>query len=86
MESIQIIFGGVIMLFIAIEMAPVFVKLISQRGPYDFLLKAQEYGFESGHFEELAKTNAQIKKRSTKMTDEELEFLLARLKLGLDKS
>jgi multidrug efflux pump subunit AcrA (membrane-fusion protein) len=35
----------IILLFIAIETAPVFVKLISPRGPYDDLLEQHEYGF-----------------------------------------
>lgn len=35
----------IILLFIAIETAPVFVKLISPRGPYDDLLEQHEYAF-----------------------------------------
>ncbi|MCK7557049.1 DUF4407 domain-containing protein [Chitinophaga sedimenti] len=35
----------IILLFIAIETAPVFVKLISPRGPYDELLEQHEYAF-----------------------------------------
>ncbi|MCR9253648.1 MAG: DUF4407 domain-containing protein [bacterium] len=85
-SAILIAHWFVLLLFIAVETAPVFVKLISQRGPYDYLLKAQEYGFESGHFEEIAKINTQIKKRTTKMSDEEIEYILARLRMGLEKS
>jgi hypothetical protein len=33
----------IILLFIAIEISPVFVKLISSRGPYDELLQAEQY-------------------------------------------
>jgi hypothetical protein len=33
------------LLFIAIETAPVFVKLISARGPYDDLLEAHEHAY-----------------------------------------
>jgi hypothetical protein len=36
----------IILLFIAIECAPVFVKLISPRGPYDDLLQQHEHAFE----------------------------------------
>lgn len=36
----------IILLFIAIECAPVFVKLISPRGPYDDLLQEHEHAFE----------------------------------------
>ncbi|RAI99424.1 uncharacterized protein DUF4407 [Chitinophaga skermanii] len=35
----------IILLFIALETAPVFVKLISPRGPYDDLLEQHEYSF-----------------------------------------
>ncbi len=84
--SIAIAHWFILLLFIAIETAPVFVKLMSQRGPYDYLLKAEEYRFESSNIEELAKINAQIKKRTSKMSDEELEYILSRLKMGLDKS
>lgn len=35
----------IMLLFIAIETAPVFVKLISPRGPYDDLLEQHEYSF-----------------------------------------
>ncbi|PLX25046.1 MAG: DUF4407 domain-containing protein [Salinivirgaceae bacterium] len=33
----------ILLLFIAIEISPVFVKLISSRGPYDELLQAEQY-------------------------------------------
>lgn len=36
----------IMLLFIAIECAPVFVKLISPRGPYDDLLQEHEHAFE----------------------------------------
>lgn len=35
----------IMLLFVAIETAPVFVKLISPRGPYDDLLEQHEYAF-----------------------------------------
>jgi uncharacterized small protein (DUF1192 family) len=37
----------IILLFIAIETAPIFVKLISERGPYDQLLEVHEHHFEN---------------------------------------
>jgi hypothetical protein len=39
----------IILLFIAIETAPIFVKLISRRGPYDYVLDKHEYAFEMNH-------------------------------------
>lgn len=41
----------IMMLFIAIETAPIFVKLISSRSPYDLVLHKHEFGFEMNHKE-----------------------------------
>lgn len=41
----------IMLLFIAIETAPVFVKLISQRSPYDYLLHEHEHVFQMAHLE-----------------------------------
>lgn len=41
----------IMLLFIAIETAPLFVKLISDRSPYDFVLNKLEYDFELDHKE-----------------------------------
>lgn len=40
------------LLFIAVETAPIFVKLISRRSPYDFRLHQHEFRFEMAHLEE----------------------------------
>ena len=42
-ESIRLASVFIILLFITIESAPIIVKLISARGPYDDLLEAEEY-------------------------------------------
>ncbi len=76
----------VMLLFLVVETAPIFVKLVSPRGPYDYVLKTEEYGFEAFHYEDLAKVNTSIKKRSSKLTDEEIEYVSGKLQLGLDKS
>ena len=76
----------VMLLFLVVETAPIFVKLISQRGPYDYVLKTEEYGFEAFHYEDLAKVNATIKNRSSQLTKEEVEYMANKLQLGLDKS
>ena len=39
------------LLFIAIETAPIFVKLISTRSPYDYVLHQREYVYEMNHLE-----------------------------------
>jgi len=73
-------------LFIAVETAPVFVKLISPRGPYDHLLKIEEHHFEGQRIEELSKINADIKNRAKDLPSQELEFLNERLNILLNKS
>ncbi len=76
----------ILLLFLAVETAPIFVKLISQRGPYDFVLKKEEYGVEAAYYEDLAKVNAAIKKRSSRLTKEEIDYVTNRLQLSLDKT
>ena len=73
------------LLFLVVETSPIFVKLVSQRGPYDYVLKSEEYGFEAFHYEDMAKVNSEIKKRSSKLTREEVEYVNERLQLGLDR-
>jgi hypothetical protein len=76
----------IVLLFIAVETAPVFVKLISPQGPYDHLLKIEEHGFEGQRVEELAKINAEIKKRSENLSGTESEFIKERLDIRLNES
>ncbi|MEP0987594.1 DUF4407 domain-containing protein [Ekhidna sp.] len=76
----------IMLLFLAVETAPVFVKLISQRGPYDFVLKKEEYGFEAAYYEDLAKVNSIIKKRSARLTQDEIDYVRNRLQLSLEKT
>lgn len=52
-----------ILLFIAIETAPVFVKLISQRGPYDEILEAHEHEFVNYRKEKIAKSDHRTAER-----------------------
>ncbi len=76
----------ILFLFLAVETAPVIVKLISQRGPYDFVLKKEEYGFEAAYYEDLAKVNATIKKRSARLTNDEINYVTNRLNLSLENT
>ncbi|HEX5169644.1 MAG TPA: DUF4407 domain-containing protein [Cyclobacteriaceae bacterium] len=76
----------IILLFIAVETAPVFVKLISQQGPYDHLLKIEEHGFEGQRIEEMAKTNAAIKERNESLSQREKEYIKEKLDLKLNGS
>lgn len=76
----------IILLFIAIETSPVFVKLISSKGPYDNLLKVEEHNFASAETEELAKTNASTKERSSALPQHERTFINDRLDTSLKES
>ena len=44
----------IMLLFIAIETAPIFVKLISYRSPYDYLLNKHEHRFALSHNEQVS--------------------------------
>lgn len=53
----------IMLLFIAVETAPIFVKLIAHRGPYDHVLKKKEYPFLVDRIETLAKETAEARER-----------------------
>jgi hypothetical protein len=76
----------IVLLFVAVETAPVFVKLISSRGPYDQLLKTEEHGYDARRVEEMAKLNAEIKKRTEGLPKTETTFITDRLDIGLNES
>lgn len=75
----------ILLLFIAIETAPVFVKLISPKGPYDNLLRIAEHGFVVEETESIARSNAESKKRSETLPDQERGFLGDRLDAELNR-
>ncbi len=76
----------IILLFIALETSPVFVKLISGKGPYDNLLKVEEHRFATIEIEELAKINAEIKERNSGLSQMEREYITERLDAALKSS
>lgn len=76
----------IVLLFVAVETAPVFVKLISSRGPYDQLLKTEEHGYDARRVEEMANLNAEIKKRTEGLPKTETTFITDRLDIGLNES
>ena len=75
----------IILLFIAIETAPVLVKLISSRGPYDYMLQATEYDFKANSVAALAKSNTNVKKRTAKMPEVERGFVTDQLDLEINR-
>ncbi len=60
-----------ILLFIAIEIAPILVKLIAAKGPYDELLAAREHGFSVYTREQTLKLDQQSEKRLQLFMDAE---------------
>ena len=63
------------MLFIAIESAPVIVKLLSAKGPYDFILDDVEYSHELVWLEARARKHGKLRKSSKKFSAQEEEFI-----------
>ena len=52
-----------ILLFIAIETSPIFVKLISTKGPFDDLLEKHEHSIENFKIEQMSKLNQKTNQR-----------------------
>lgn len=75
----------IILLFMAVETAPVFVKLISPQGPYDHLLRMEEHGFETKRIEYLGQSHAEIKSRSKDLPATEAGFVNDQLDMLLEK-
>ena len=75
----------IILLFIAVETAPVFVKLISSRGPYDHLLLVEERSIESMMYEHLAKQNVGVKKRTKDYPKPEKGYIDTKLEASLSR-
>jgi hypothetical protein len=69
----------IVILFIAIETSPIFVKLISGKGPYDNLLRIEEHKFYAQEVEEMAKTNGGIKDRSGTLPQHERGYISDKL-------
>ena len=76
----------IILLFIAIETAPIFVKLISNKGPYDHLLQIEEHGFNVQRIEVMAEVNSKVKERAAKHAETEREYVNNRLDISLNNN
>lgn len=73
----------IMLLFISIETAPVVVKLISSRGPYDNLLNAEEFRFHAEETAAVALASADVRTSSSELPAEEKAFIAARLDKAL---
>lgn len=85
-KSIWLANWFILLLFIAIETAPVFVKLISPLGPYDHLLKLEEYNFEISRAEVVGIKTAEAKERTSRLPNLEREFVEERLNGSMYRS
>lgn len=75
----------IVLLFVAIETAPVFVKLISPKGPYDNLLRIAEHGFTVEETEATATATAEAKIRTASLPEQEQAFVSSRLDAELNR-
>ncbi len=77
---------AIMLLLIVLETVPVLVKLIAPRGPYDNLLKAEEFRFTCQETEELARASAGTRNQAANMPEEERVFIKERLEQALKKN
>ena len=73
----------IVLLFIAIEIAPVLVKLMSSRGPYDDLLAQEEHKYATGWLEHLAEQSARTRKKAEKLSNVEKDYVEQKLSARL---
>lgn len=69
----------IMLLFIAIETAPVLVKLISYRSPYDFVMHEHEHVFEMNNLEKTTLLGAAVKNKLKFETETGAYILNARI-------
>lgn len=73
----------IVLLFIAVETSPLFVKLISASGPYDNLLRMTEHDFKTQEISHRASVNSDLK-RENSLQELEKDFLYRKLDAELD--
>jgi len=71
---------AIILLLIAIEVAPILVKLLSPYGPYDHLLKTIEYNYEIDEITAINMRNQQLNNKLTMMASIEQNKIEQELK------
>lgn len=75
----------VLLLFIVVETSPIIVKLISQKGPYDYELEKKEYNHEASFYQDRATLHDAIKKNSKALAEREKLFVEEKLNINLDE-
>ncbi|MEK7254350.1 MAG: DUF4407 domain-containing protein [Bacteroidota bacterium] len=69
----------IMLLFISIETAPIFVKLISYRSPYDYLLHEHEHVYEMANLEKVTLLSNEIKNKVRYDTETGRHLVAARI-------
>ena len=65
----------IFLLFICLELSPIFVKLMSSKGPYDEMLAAHEHAHSCHSLEKIAQKSAQTRSQNIMLDDPEKSFL-----------
>lgn len=65
----------IFLLFICLELSPILVKLMSNKGPYDELLVAHEHTHSCYSLEKIAQRSAQTRSQNIMLDDPEKSFL-----------
>ena len=65
----------IMILFIIIESAPVLVKIMSGRGPYDYLLEQEEHRFSYNWVQYITSSSARARKKSEELPMQERQFV-----------
>ncbi|TXB62103.1 DUF4407 domain-containing protein [Phaeodactylibacter luteus] len=73
----------IMLLFIAVETAPIFAKLIAARSPYDYLLQEHEHRFEMESFEAVSLRNNAV--RNKVKFDTETSVYRTQQEIGVEK-
>ena len=74
-QAISLAHWFIIFLFIAIESAPIFVKLISPKGPYDDRLRVHEHLSDTVRGQQMATQNTTVRKQGQRLDAPEKEWL-----------
>jgi hypothetical protein len=76
----------IMLLFIAVETAPIFVKLIAHKGPYDHVLKVTEYPFQVQRIEKITQETSAARERVSSLNEADKAFANDRLDTALGSS
>jgi hypothetical protein len=76
----------IMLLFIVIELSPILVKLIAQKGPDDHLRLAEEYKYETSVYKKRDFIHDELKRESEELAKKEKEYDTTQLDMRLDNA